>query len=253
MEAKMSNQTIPESLREHLARLDAKRATFSGLSAPVVESLYGRLRVELTYSSNAIEGNTLSLRETQLVVEEGVTPNHGKSLREVYEARNHFAAIKEIEHWLAGKRDISARALLDIHQIVMRDIDVTWGGRLRNGPVFIRGTRHTPPNANLVSDQLDALLAWAGQSALHPVLVAAETHFRFESLHPFFDGNGRTGRLLLNWQLLRAGFPLTVIQVEERASYLEALDSGHDGNLLPLQQLVATAVERSLDLATGTK
>lgn len=213
MEAKMSNRPIPESLREQLARLDAKRAAFAGLSAPVVESLYGRLRVELTYSSNAIEGNTLSLRETQLVVEEGLTPNHGKSLREVYEARNHYAAIKEIEQWLAGKREISARALLEIHQIVMRDIDVSWGGRLRNGPVFIKGTRHTPPNAALVSDQLDALVTWAGQSALHPVLVAAETHFRFESLHPFFDGNGRTGRLLLNWQLLQSRFPLTVRQL----------------------------------------
>ena len=83
------------------------------------------------------------------------------------------------------------------------------------------------------------------------MLVAAETHFRFESLHPFFDGNGRTGRLLMNWQLLRVGFPLTVIQVEERARYLDALDQGHTGNVLPLQTLVAIAVERSLDLASG--
>lgn len=247
----MSNQPIPESLRAQLARLDTKRAAFAGLSAPVVESLYGRLRVELTYSSNAIEGNTLSLRETQLVVEEGLTPNHGKSLREVYEARNHYAAIKEIEHWVAAKREISARAILDIHQTVMRDIDADWGGRLRNGPVFIKGTRHTPPNAALVSGELDALIAWAGQSALHAVLVAAETHFRFESLHPFFDGNGRTGRLLMNWQLLRGGFPLAVIQVEERALYLEALDQGHEGKILPLQTLVAQAVERSLDAALG--
>lgn len=249
----MTSQPIPESLREQLARLDAKRAAFSGLSAPVVESLYGRLRVELTYSSNAIEGNTLSLRETQLIVEEGLTPNHGKSLREVYEARNHFAAIKEIEHWVAAKREISARAILDIHQTVMRDIDADWGGRLRNGPVFIRGTRHTPPNAALVSEQLDALISWAGQSAFHPILLAAETHFRFEALHPFFDGNGRTGRLLMNWQLLRAGFPLTVIQVEERARYLGALDQGHAGQRLDLQTLVADAVERSLDLAAGGK
>ncbi len=247
----MSHQTIPDPLREQLARLDAKRIAFAGLAAPVLESLYGRLRVELTYSSNAIEGNTLSLRETQLIVEEGLTPNHGKSLREVYEARNHHAAIKEIEQWQTENRDITARTLLDIHQTVMRDIDTAWAGRLRNGPVFIKGSRHTPPNATLVSEQVDALIAWARQSALHPVLLASETHFRFETLHPFFDGNGRTGRLLMNWQLLRAGFPITVIQVEERASYLEALDAGHGGNLLPLHTLVATAVERSLDLAAG--
>ena len=81
------------------------------------------------------------------------------------------------------------------------------------------------------------------------MLLAAEAHFRFKSLHPFFDGNGRTGRLLLNWQLLRAGFPLTVIQVEERARYREALDQGNAGQRLDLQTLVAGAVERSLDLA----
>jgi Fic family protein len=169
----------------------------------------------------------------------------------VYEARNHFAAIKEVERWVVEKRDITARAILDLHQIVMRDLDAEWGGRLRNGPVFIKGSRHTPPNAAHVSEQLDELIAWAGQSALHPVLLAAETHFRFESLHPFFDGNGRTGRLLLNWQLLRAGFPLTVIQVEERARYLGALDQGHAGQRLDLQTLVTDAVERSLDLAAG--
>jgi len=249
----MSNQPIPEPLRQQLARLDQKRAAFAGLPAPVVESLYGRLRVELTYASNAIEGNTLSLRETQLVVEEGLAPGQGKTLREVYEARNHFAAIKEVERWVTERRGLSTRALLDLHQIVMRDLDPNWGGRLRNGPVFIKGTRHTPPNAAHVSEQLDELIAGVGPSALHPALLAAETHFRFESLHPFFDGNGRTGRLLLNWQLLQARFPLTVIQVEERARYLGALDQGHAGPLLDLQTLVAGAVERSLDLAADGK
>ncbi len=247
-----SNSPIPESLREQLTRLDVKRKTFAGMSVPALESLLGRLRVELTYSSNALEGNTLSLRETQLVVEEKLTPGQGKTLREIYEARNHYAAVKEIERFVAESRDLSARAILDLHQLVMRDIDATWGGRLRNGPVFIKGTRHVPPNASRVGEELDTLVAWAGQSALHSVLIAAETHFRFESLHPFFDGNGRTGRLLMNWQLLRAGFPLTVIQVEERARYLDALDQGHAGNLLPLQTLVATAVERSFDLAAGS-
>ena len=245
----MSNQPIPDPLRQQLARLNEKRAAFAGLSAPAVESLLGRLRVELTYASNAIEGNTLSLRETQLVVEEGLAPGQGKTLREVYEARNHFAAIKEVERWVAEGREISARAILDLHQTVMRDLDPDWAGRLRNASVFIKGTRHTPPNAAHVPGELDALVAQLGQSALHPELVAAEIHFRFEALHPFFDSNGRTGRLLLNWQLLRAGFPLTVIQVEERGRYLGALDQGHAGHLLELQTLVAGAVERSLDLA----
>jgi Fic family protein len=248
MEITVSNPPVPDALREQLLRLDRKRAAFADVAAPTLESFRGRLRVELTYSSNAIEGNTLSLRETQLIVEEGLLPGEGKTLREVYEARNHFAAIQEIERRVAEGREISARAILDLHQVVMREIDPVWSGRLRNGPVFIKGTRHIPPS---VSEGLDALLAWADQSALHPVLLAAGTHFWFESLHPFFDGNGRTGRLLLNWQLLRFGFPLTSIQVEERARYLGALDEGHAGNLVPLQTLIADSVERSLDLVIG--
>lgn len=249
----MPSFLIPESLRSQLLRLDQKRVRCVGLPAPVLESLQGRLRVELTYASNAIEGNTLSLRETQLLVEEGLLPGTGKTLREVYEARNHFAAIQQLEQWFAAGREFSARALLDLHQIVQRDLDPDWAGRLRNGPVFIRGTRHTPPNAALVSDALDALVAGLSRLEPHPVLVAAETHFQFESLHPFFDGNGRTGRLLLNWQLLRAGFPITVIPVEARAEYLNALDAGQSGDHLALQTLIATAVERSLDLALGVE
>jgi Fic family protein len=244
----MNSQQIPDALRERLDRLDRKRTAFSGISPRAIESLHGRLRVELTYSSNAIEGNTLSLRETQIVVEEGLAPGPGKTLREVYEARNHFAAVQEVERWVAAGREISARAILDLHQIVMRDLDPDWAGRLGNGPVFIKGSRHTPPNAAVVSDEFDRLIASFGSPAAHPVLVAAETHFRFEALHPFFDGNGRTGRLLMNWQLLRERFPITIIHVEERARYLDALDQGHAGNLFPLQTLVAEAVERSLDL-----
>jgi Fic family protein len=251
MATAMSHPHLPESLRAALARLDARRGGLTALPAPARESLLGRLRVELTYTSNALEGNTLSLRETQLVVEEGLAPGNGRTLREVYEARNHFAAVQEVERRAAAGESPSARAVLDLHQILLRDIDPAWAGRLRNGPVFIRGTAHTPPNAAHVPQQLDEILAWAAQGGTHPVLVAAETHFRFEALHPFFDGNGRTGRLLLNWQLLRAGFPLTVIRVEDRARYLEALDRGHAGDLVPLHALVIEAVARSLDLAAG--
>jgi Fic family protein len=247
----MSAEKAEKPILEKLARLDEKRAAFAGLGQPVLESLLGRLRIELTYTSNALEGNTLSLRETQLVVEEGLVPAQGKTLREVYEARNHFAAIKQVEKSVSEGREISSRTILDLHQTVMRDIDPSWAGRLRNGPVFIKGSRHVPPSAARVSEELDALVAEAGASAAHPVLLAAETHFRFEALHPFFDGNGRTGRLLMNWQLLRAGFPVTVVRVEERSQYLHALEQGHSGNFLPIQVLVAAAVERSLDLALG--
>ena len=180
--------------------------------------------MELTYSSNTIEGNTLSLREKQPVVEEKLAPGQGKTLREIYEARNHYAAVKEVERYVAKSRDINTRAIHDLHQMVMRDIDATWGGRLRNGPVFIKGTRHTPPNAARVGEDLIRSFPGRGKARCIPCSLPPRRIFDLNRCTRFFDGNGRTGRLLRNWQLLRAGLPLTVIQVQERVRYLDALD-----------------------------
>src|SRR5678816_888631 len=116
----MSNQLLPELFREQLARLDKKRLAFARLAVRTAESLQDRLRVELTYASNALEGNTLSLRETQLVVEEGLAPGQGRTLREVYEARNHFAAVKVVEAWVKAGRKIGATDVLELHGTVMR-------------------------------------------------------------------------------------------------------------------------------------
>ena len=247
LQTQESNQPIPESLRQTLARLDQKRAAFAGLAADVAESLNDRLRVELTCASNTLEGNTLSLRETQLI-EEGLGPAQDKTWREVNEAINHFAALKQVEQWVAEGRGITARTLLSLHLIVMGRVKPPGGGGLRN---VSAGAPHTSESAAHVAKRLTELMEWTDPDKLHPVLFAATMLGRFESLLPFFDGNGRTGRLLLNWQLLRAGFPLAVIQVEERARYLGALDQGHAGQLIDLQTLVAVAVERSLELAGG--
>ena len=244
----MNHQPIPELLHQQLTRLGEKRAAFARMAAPAVESLCDRLRVAFTYASNALEGNTLSLQETQLIAK-GLAPGQDKTLREVNEAIHHFAALKQVEQWAAEGRGISASRLLGLHRIVVRGAESPGDERLLRNPVV---TPHRPEIAAQIAEKLTALIDWTGHDTLHPVLLAAVTHLRFESLRPFLDENRRTGRLFLNWQLLRAGFPLTVIQVEERARYLDALEQGHAGNLLPLQILLAAAVERSLDLTCST-
>jgi Fic family protein len=195
------------------------------------------LRVELTYHSNAIEGSTLSLRETQLVLE-GYAPPGGKSLREIYEARNHDRALRMLEGW-SRERPSSAplrdHDLLDIHAKVLADIDLENAGRFRSSRVLIKGTRFIPPGSQLANAEGEP-----------PALQAAELHYNLVAIHPFSDGNGRTARLLMNYHLLRHGYPHAIIDVGERAEYLSALEEANAGRGGPFAAFVLKSVERSI-------
>ncbi len=154
------------------------------------------MRVELTYHSNAIEGSTLSLRETQLVIE-GHSPASGKSMRELYEARNHDRALRLVEAWAQQRpatAAITEREVLDVHAHVLADIDANAAGRLRSERVLIKGTRFVPPGAPKFDVLIPGLLGLANREGVHPVLQAAELHYNLVAVHPFNDGNGRTAR-----------------------------------------------------------
>ena len=211
------------------------------------------LRLELTYHSNAIEGNTLSLRETQLVLE-GITPPGGKSIREVYEARNHERALGVVEAWASARPPrgpIVEADLLAVHGAVLADIDATSAGRFRSQRVLIAGTRSVPPGAHRFDELVPATLGLANQADVHPLLRAAELHYNLAAVHPFNDGNGRTARLMMNYLLLRHGFPLAIIEIGERGAYLTALDEANSGRLLPFTRLVIAATTRSLNRLVG--
>jgi Fic family protein len=206
------------------------------------------LRVELTYHSNAIEGSTLSLRETQLVLE-GYAPPGGKLLREVYEARNGDRALRMIERRAEegpGPSPLTERDLLDVHAHVLADIDPANAGRFRSGRVLIRGTGFIPPGSHRFDDLIPGLLELANAPGVPPALQAAELHYNLVAVHPFSDGNGRTARLLMNGHLLRHGYPLAIIEVGERAEYLAALDATNRGRCERFAAFILRCVERSI-------
>ncbi len=211
------------------------------------------LRVELTYHSNAIEGSTLSLRETQLVLE-GYAPPGGKTLREIYEARNHDRALRMVERW-AEERPLSSpltdHDLLDVNGQVLADIDPANAGRFRSGRVLITGTRFIPPGGHKFDELIPKMLELTNAEGVPPGLQAAELHYNLVAIHPFADGNGRTARLLMNYHLLRNGYPHAIIEVGERAEYLSALEEANAGRCQQFAAFVLKSVERSIQRLIG--
>ena len=225
-------------------RLDRHRP----LPPDMVADLRADMVLRYTFHSNAIEGNTLTLMETKVVLEDGVTIG-GKSMREHLEAINHKEAIGFLEEVVGDVRGLDERTLKDLHQLVLRGI-ADDAGRYRTRNVIISGAGHTPPDALHVQERMDAFFRWYADAAarLHPVELAARVHADFVVIHPFTDGNGRTARLLMNLELMRAGFPTVIIPVEQRAAYYENLDAiGVRGDYAPFLAQIGALVAASFE------
>lgn len=232
-------------IEEKKKRLDALRP----LSKSVLKKLHENMVIEWTYNSNAIEGNTLTLRETALVLREGITIN-GKSLREHFEVKNHEKAIGLLEGVVKKKSRISEKIILDLHAMVLDGIEEEFVGRYRTGQVRIMGASFIPPNAMKVPDMMSKLVRTikSNPEKLHLLELVARSHHRFVWIHPFIDGNGRTGRLLMNLMLMRKGYPPAVILKNDRKKYYSALDRANMGDYEKIELLIGQAIERSLDL-----
>jgi Fic family protein len=235
-------------LARRIAEKQAALAARRPLSPHTLRRIHADLQVRLTFHSNAIEGNTLSLRETQLVVEHGLTIG-GHTLAEHLEATNHAAAVRALLAIADAGTPLSEATILELHRLVT-DRLLDEAGAWRRGAVSIRGSALQPPPAARVPALMAEWLAWLdgpGQ-AYGPVERAAIAHHGFVAVHPFGDGNGRTGRLLLNLLLLRAGYPPALLLQEWRLGYLEALSQADRGRYGPLLNLIGRAVEIGLDL-----
>jgi len=233
-----------ERLLEKKRRLDQYRP----LPPALIQQLRARLLVEYTYSSNALEGSTLSLGETRMVLEEGVTIG-GKPLRDHLEARNHPGAIAFIEGLARPSTEVTEEHVLKLHRLILDGVDPS-AGKYREWGVHIAGATFNPPPSKEVPTRVRGLLAWLRDNPeeLAPVELAATFMHRFTQIHPFADGNGRTARLLMNLVLLRAGYPfLTNIAYVDRARYLKGLSEADEGDPKPLTNLVALSVEQALD------
>lgn len=203
-------------------------------------------RIEYTYHSNAIEGNTLTLRETQLVIE-GQTPDGGKPLREIYEARNHDKAVRLIEKWAEDDaRSLHESQLFELHAMLLADIDPASAGSYRSVRVRIAGSRFIPPGSHRFDELIPLTFALAADESNHPAIRAAELHYNLVAIHPFEDGNGRTARLMMNALMLQQGYPLCVIPVERRKDYLAALDEASAGRTKDFARLVLECLEAAL-------
>jgi Fic family protein len=234
-------------LQSNFERLYQKKALIQSnrpLPASVLQKIRENLTIEWTYNSNSIEGNTLSLRETQMVLQEGMTIK-GKSLQEHFEAHNHKKAINYLHELI--KDDYILRA---IDGLVLQNIEDEFAGRLRNGGVRIVGANFTPPNANKVSDLLDELIEFINTNSgqLNDILLSTLFHHRLVWIHPFFDGNGRTARLAMNLLLMRNGFPPAIILKNDRKKYYEALNQANKGSYYKLCLMMCQALERSVNI-----
>ncbi len=211
--------------------------------------LFAAEDIRFTWASNALEGNTLTLRETQRVLEDGATIA-GKSMRDHSEAVNHAAAVRRMHEIAERDEALTVHVMLELHGLLMRGIDDAWAARIRNDAVAIAGTRYRPPDADVASAGVDDSF---GRYVLrkmseHPVLVAADLHYEIARLHPFFDGIGRTVRFLMNAHFLQNRYPPLIIEPDRRGAYLDALDTGQEtGDAGAFRLFVADAMLQSLE------
>ncbi|RYD35064.1 MAG: Fic family protein [Verrucomicrobiaceae bacterium] len=210
-------------------RLKATLEAHRPLDPAIVRNLHEDLILRWTYHSNAIEGNTLTLRETKVALE-GITVG-GKTIREHLEALNHRDAILLLEEQVREAGPLTEWTIKSLHQLILKGIDDANAGRYRTVNVRIAGATHPPPDQLVVPELMERFIIWYREEAihLHPVERAARVHRDLVRIRPFVDGNGRTARLLMNLELMKAGYPAAVVPVESRLAYYDALDADPAG------------------------
>ena len=246
-----------EAIYNEIDELNAELKCLRPLPSSAIAKIQDALDIEYTYESNRIEGNTLTMQETELVVNEGLTIG-GKSMREHLEAINHKEAIDFIREVAPKDVEINRWLILQIHVLVLRGIDRDNAGKFRTVPVLISGSRHTPPQPYLIDKLFDDFLSKYNEleaQGAHPIAVAAYLHDELVRIHPFIDGNGRTCRLLMNLYLLRRGYVIVSLKgdADSKLAYYKALEASHiDRDSSQFIELVALAekesIKRLLDL-----
>jgi len=237
-------------LLEQINDLKQSLDSFRPLQGIHIEKLNQYLDEVFTYDSTTIEGNTLTLQETALVLNKGITIG-GKSLREHFEIVNHKEAIDYIKEIVKKEEVFNKRVLLDIHHLILKNIDSQNVGKFRNIDVMISGSAHKPPTFLQVENLINDYFEFYEQEKedLNPVILAAELHERLVTIHPFIDGNGRTARLVMNLILLKEGFPIVNISSQNalRDAYYKSLEIAQtEGNKEVFHKFIAKNVKDSL-------
>lgn len=246
---------LPKNVIQRLDKKLQKLNVLRPLPKTAVQKLQDQLQIEMTYNSNGIEGNSLTLKETYLVVAEGLTVK-GKPMKDHLEAKDHTEALEYLAELVeAGKQNtLSENSIRSLHALVVKNTESDYAGRYRDINVMIGGADHTPPDASQVPMQMNELLKWlnAQKKKIHPVELAALLHHKLVHIHPFVDGNGRTARLVMNLFLMQFGYPLVIVLKNDRKKYYRVLSAADKADYEPLVKFIAQAVERSLDLYVNT-
>ncbi|MBC7488397.1 MAG: Fic family protein [Cytophagaceae bacterium] len=247
---------MKKEIQDHLNEIDELKAKLNQYRHLESDKVAKAFELEYTYESNRIEGNTLTLQETALVVEKGLTIS-GKSLQEHMEAINHTHAIEYVKDLVKDPIAINETHLLNIHSLILQSIDNSHAGKYRNVQVLISGAQYVPPQPYLVDKQMEDFFIWyeTEKNNLHPVILSAELHERLVTIHPFIDGNGRTSRLLMNLVLLQNGYPIAILKgdAESRLQYYKALEVAQtEHNKEPFFELIAANVKATLNKVLQT-
>ncbi len=237
-----SNKTLLELIDEKKKILDTKRPLTTG----EVQRLNEQFIIEYTYNTNAIEGNTLTLRETDMVLR-GLTIDK-KPLKDHMEAVGHKEAFEFISTLVKEKKELTQTVIKQIHYLVLADKKED-RGVYRRVPVKIIGSSHTPPQPFLIEPKMEKLVSDYLNNEEHIVSNLARFHIEFESIHPFIDGNGRTGRLLVNFELMKMGYPPIDIKFTDRILYYNAFEEFHNkNNIKSMENLFARYINERLEM-----
>lgn len=246
---KILNKSINKLLtNQEIKELDKLKKEFQKLSKTTFENRYEVFVAKFTYDSNAIEGNTISLNETSYILFENRTPP-GKSLREINEILNHKKAFDYI---VSYKEDINKEFICEIQKLVtqntLKEHLENQIGKYRDLQVYIRGVNFMPPKPKKVPKEMRSLLRWynSNKKKIHPLILSAYFHAAFESIHPFVDGNGRTGRLLMNFVLYKNSFPMVDIPNSKKLYYYNCLEQAQQkNNLRPLVKFLFDLITKN--------
>lgn len=251
-EERLIDAPLAERITGKLKQLNSMRP----LPKATLEGLGKKFEVEMTYNSNAIEGNHLSFKETFLVLEKGMAIG-GRTVKEHLEATNHRDALAFLEKLANQKNPVTEMDLLNLHKLIAdKNLSPLESGFYRRERVYMTESVHMPPSPKEVPVLMKEVLGLLNRKEeendeIKTVEAAARLHHRLVFIHPFTDGNGRLARLLTNLKLMRAGFPPIILRKAERKSYYDALEKADKGNMQPFTTMIARDVERALDLYLG--
>ncbi|MCW5201401.1 Fic family protein [Desulfobulbus sp. US4] len=231
--------------------LGKKRAldTYRPLPPAIVKKLEEEFSIAWTYNSNAIEGNTLTLQETEIVLNSGITIG-GKTVNEHFEVVNHKNGIDFIKSLVEKKESLTEDTVKKVHSLILRSIDDSEAGHYRRQNVRILGARHIPPQSFKIPRLMNDFIEWfhTNEYSISPPELAAEIHYKIVMIHPFIDGNGRVARLLMNLILMKHGYPPAIILKVDRRKYYRVLNEANLGKSEPYEDFIGRAIERSLIL-----